>query len=144
MWQSRFRTEERGAQVDRNDLIPMLIGYIGHASQRADAGVVYQTVEAAEPLGRHVYDGTAAAYRANVTWSRYEALRPDRIDGGGHRLSRTTVDGHSRAGGMKHLGCRPSDSGRAAGYQDALPRKIHAGTPARFERICPPNLSDEP
>jgi hypothetical protein len=62
MWQSRFRTEERGAQVDRDDPIPMLIGYIGHACQRADAGVVYETVEAAKRLSRHFYDGAAAAY----------------------------------------------------------------------------------
>jgi hypothetical protein len=64
--QHRLRHKERARQVDRDHLVPILVGHLQHGLVNRDAGVVDQDIEAAVLLDHVRHGAPAILGRADV------------------------------------------------------------------------------
>ncbi len=80
--------EEGAGQVDRDDLLPVLVGHLGHGPVDRDAGVVDQDVDPAVLVDHLVQDPAAVVRAADVALVHGDPLAGEVGHGGGEELLR--------------------------------------------------------
>ena len=129
----RLRAEERGAEIQGEERVPLRVGRPPERHSREDGCVVDQDVEAAERPrgGGHDAGGPARSAQVGAKRRGAHAARRDLTRGASRRRCRTVIvnrDVHARVGERDRDGA--ADADRAAGDERA-PRFLDASW-----RVC--------